>query len=417
MRSLRWLLPVTALMLLAGCNDGDGFRFDADMPESGLYTITSSGIERTYYLDVPSDYRPGGARKPLIIGWHGTGGSHELWLDGHYPLREAVGDGAILVYPDALPTQSGINQWNQDRDLQLFEDLLDDLPVKYDPKRVFVTGHSSGAGLTHELGCHHGDRIRAIAPVAGSLTSSSCTGAVAVMQIHGTNDTVVPIGLGQLGRRFWVLYNGFALATSGPGTHAPCIDYSLGASAYAVQWCAHDEGEGAAAHGWPTFAAAAMWEFFSGLPDANEGTAPPPGGGNERAQVGFDTTMSFTLKYPEEMATPIRGAIVLYEEKTTLPVTAPIAFLSLDFPAGSVTPGEERSYEVPIRFADFGGTVEFPGTYTVLMTIFAEGGGYPMPVSGVDLWSLFDWTFNDRNEAVEIPGVLELETIPEETGT
>ena len=67
---------------------------------------------------------------------------------------------------------------------------------------------------------------------------------------------------------------------------------------------------------------------------------------------------------------------------------------------------------MPIRFAEFGGDLEIPGTYTVLITIFAEGGGYPMPVSGVDLWSLFDWTFNDRNEAIEVPGVLELEVIP-----
>ena len=198
--------------------------------------------------------------------------------------------------------------------------------------------------MAHELGCHYGDRIRAIAPVAGSLTSTSCTGAIAALLIHGNKDTVAPISLGQLGRRFWIYYNGFDPVTFGPGIHASCIDYSLGASAYAVQWCAHDEGEGAAAHAWPGFAAAAMWEFFSGLPAVTPGTAPPPGGGNERAQTGYDTTMAFTLKYPAEMAAPIRGAIVLYDAGTLMPVTAPIAFANLDFPAGAVVPGEERHY-------------------------------------------------------------------------
>ena len=253
--------------LIAGCFDNNS---NTTLPESGLQTISSAGLQRSYYLDLPSDYDPDAAPRPLIIGYHGTGGSHQAWFDD-YRLREVVGDGAILVYPDALPNAANINQWDFANDFQMFEDLLERLPAQlnFDASRIFITGHSSGGGFAHELGCRYGDRIRGIAPVAGSLTATSCIGAVAVLQIQGQYDPLVPIGVAQLGHRFWTLYNGFSLGTSNPGVAPECVEHAPGPSDYPVQWCLHQEGQGAgnAAHAWPSFANAAVWDFLRGLSD------------------------------------------------------------------------------------------------------------------------------------------------------
>ena len=89
--------------------------------------MSSGGEERTYYLRVPAGYDPS-VPMVLIIGLHGTGGSSDAFLeDTYYNLQGAVGDEAILVYPNALPGTGGLPQWNYELDTPFFDDLLDDL--------------------------------------------------------------------------------------------------------------------------------------------------------------------------------------------------------------------------------------------------------------------------------------------------
>src|SRR5204863_7544544 len=55
-----------------------------------------------------------------------------------------------------------------------FLTALIDLFVKdhgADPKRVFVTGMSNGAMMAHRLGCEASEKIAAIGPVAGLLST------------------------------------------------------------------------------------------------------------------------------------------------------------------------------------------------------------------------------------------------------
>lgn len=158
--------------------------------------------------------------EPLLFAYHGTAGSYTAWLDGTYDLLDEVGQDAIVVLAQALPDQNGVNQRNYDYDFEYFESVLADVDakLKYDPRKTFVTGHSSGAGMAHELGYNFGDVIRGIAPNSGILRSTRCVGSVAVLQSHGTKDTLVPAGTGEAGHQFWVLYNGFQYDVSGPGT-------------------------------------------------------------------------------------------------------------------------------------------------------------------------------------------------------
>lgn len=415
MNLLPRLLLVALATLLAGCpwDDDAGPGAPAvEPPESGLKTLAVDGEDRQYYLDLPSDYDPAGPAKPLIIGYHGTGGSYEAWLT-NYRLRETVGDGAILVYPDARPNAAGTKQWDFADDFRMFEELLLHLPdnLVFDSNRVFVTGHSSGGGFTNEIGCRYGNRIRAIAPDAGGLTAFDCVGAVAVLQIQGAKDSLVPPVIGQQAQRFWVLYNGFEIAGATPGAVAPCVDRAGGADTdYPVVWCLHQEGEGVTAHAWPSFANQAIWSFFQGLDPLPPQEAPPPGGGTDRALAGFDTTLSFSLQFPPTMGTPLFGAAVLYPPGTTQPAPgAPLVFLTLNFAAAAV-PGDTQSYNVPVSLE--GATL--PGDYTLEVVIYVEGGGFPIPVSGVDHVGIAEISIPDATTPIVVPGVLPL--VPVETG-
>ena len=412
MRYPRFIGLVTLCLIVAGCFDNNS---NTVVPESGMQTLSSAGLERSYYLDLPSNYDPAAEPRPLIIGYHGTSGSHQAWFD-YYRLREVVGDGAILVYPDALPNAAGVNQWNFSNDFQMFEDLLDRLPalVKFDANRIFVTGHSSGGGLAHELGCRYGNRIRAIAPVAGSLTTTTCTGAVAVLQIQGEFDPLAPATVAELAHRYWTLYNGFSLNTRTPGVVPECIDHAPGPSDYPVQWCLHQEGQGLGSadvgngHAWPSFANVAIWEFFRGLSDRPPQDEPPPDGGNEKALGNADTTLSFRLRYPSGILAPLRGAAVLYPAGTQQPIgEAPVVFLNLNFAPGAVA-GDEREYQIPVKYLGFD---DFPGRYTLDIGIYVEGGSFPIPAAGVDQTALVEVDLVDATTPIVVPGVLTLEPV------
>lgn len=372
----------------------------APPPQTGEVTFMSSGLERKFYLIVPSDYDPSQTLKPLLFAYHGTGGSYDAWLNGYYDLLDAVGDEAIIILAQAEPDVNGTNQWNYAYDLQYFQDMFSwvEERLSFDKSRVFVTGHSSGGGMAHELGCNFGDKIRGIAVHAGILRSTACVGAVGVLQTHGEYDTLVPSGTGEAGHQFWALYNGFDYGVSTEGIRPFCIDHSGGSSPYPMQWCLHQEGEGVEAHNWPSFASVATWEFFSSLSPVAESTDPPVGGGNDKVANLFDTTLSFTLVYPAGIGSVTQGSIGLYPAGTTTPTGGPDAILQLSFDPGAVGPGSTQHYQVPIKYAN----QTFPGTYAIAIVIYVANGGNPIPYNGIDHIVLTDVNVIDRTTPVVI---------------
>ena len=424
---------LSSLLLLSGCFLDD----DDDSPLStGLQTMQSTrGDERTYWLQLPQDYTEQGqvfaaaaddAAKPLLIALHGTGGTHERWTNEElgYDLIGPVGDGAIMVFPNALPDANGSQQWSFAYDFEFFLDLLAELDkrgLNYDPDRIFVTGHSSGAGMTHEIGCRFGDVVRAIAPSAGTLISTECVGAVAVLMSQGVNDRLVNIGIARGARRFWTLYNGWEEDLTTPGEIPPCVDHSLLGSAntpYPVYWCEHSEGslDDFSGHRWATFTGEAVWAFFSSLPPKQAGkplTEAPDGGGNDRAAIPSDTTITFTLKYPDNINTPLDGAITLYPESylDNPTFSIPNVFLNPTFAVGTPAPGDVVTYQnVPISFfVFFGDPVTFPSTWTLSISVYVEGGTRPTPTAGVDHQVQVPITFTSKTDPVTVPGELLLE--------
>ncbi|MGI9308244.1 MAG: alpha/beta fold hydrolase, partial [Gammaproteobacteria bacterium] len=250
------LFSVMATLALTSCHSDDEDNPPPEPVTTGLQSMMSNGEERSYYVLMPEDNIgglafeplfsiPSSAHKdepaPLIIGFHGSFASHYSWVgeglpdfEGRrYDFIDAVGQGAIMVFPDALPLGEPPDQqinWNFEYDFLFFEDLLVELErrgVKYDPNRVFVVGHSSGAGMSSEIGCRYGDIVRGAAISSGSLISGgSCVGSVGIIQTQGELDQAVPLNVGAFARNFWVLYNGHDLESTIDGIVEQCVDYA-----------------------------------------------------------------------------------------------------------------------------------------------------------------------------------------------
>jgi poly(3-hydroxybutyrate) depolymerase len=413
-------------VMLAGC---DFFDDDSSVEplSTGLQTMESNGVERSYYITVPEE-EPAIAEeplKPLIFAFHGSFGSHRSWVgesERYDGFVDTVGDKAIMVMPDALQQSEDNINWNENYDFLFFEDLLAELDrrgLEYDRSRIFLTGHSSGASMTQQLACRYGDIVRGIATSSGRITvGSRCTGSVAVMQTSATNDeyggTVESF---QASATYWALYNGHDPETSQPGVVEPCIDFSgitFPNEPYPVQFCLHSDG-----HAWTDFNSDGFATFFLGLPDAEPTADHPPGGGNDAAIPPSDTTVTFRLRFPEDIGTVVSGAITLQEPDYGPGVfRSPSFFLNLDWdpnemaPNRQVVPGAEVLYEqIPISFFNFGEEFDTTKDWQFYVVVYVEGGSRPIPTPYVDYNVLYPLNFVDITTPVVIQETLELEAI------
>jgi poly(3-hydroxybutyrate) depolymerase len=375
----------------SGCGSGSEFT-------TGQRTIISNNVERVYYLKFPENYNSR-TPYPLIFAFHGATGDYTSFTEGDYDLQSVVGEEAILVYPNGLANEAGLTQWNNDIDLILFDDLFKELETHFcfDKSRVFAVGHSAGAGFVHTLGCKRGNVLRAIAPVAGSLLDhNDCIGQVAVMQIHGKNDSTVPLGMIKPSRDYWAAINSCTKSETHDGVDPSCVAYDDCDSQFPVQYCEHNGG-----HEWPDFASTAMWAFFKSLPFA----APSDKTGDGDVDNLGKGTVSFKIHYPANfVGTPSKLALALYPYNTTPPIsTAPSFILNSDVPIGAYTFGEVTEYnnvEISVLGLDY-------GDYTLTVSIYVEGGSYPIPTNGKDYQGLQNITIDSNAIVTDTPFELE----------
>jgi polyhydroxybutyrate depolymerase len=197
----------------------------SDMAPNAVLTCWMPEFEkRPYVLHLPRDYDP--ARPtPVIIALHGGGGSADAAARTSCPdgdvespdcLHALAGrEGMAVVYPNGSSARllrklrtwnagGGNGQWqcvsghacrNGVDDIAYFRALLADLSrrVGIDRRRVYATGLSNGAAMSHRLGCEMAESITAIAAVSGAnqfSTVADCSPVrpLPVLQIHGTAD-------------------------------------------------------------------------------------------------------------------------------------------------------------------------------------------------------------------------------------
>jgi len=377
----------------SGCGSDSGFT-------TGERTITSNGKERVYYLDLPKDYNSNAAY-PLIFAFHGLTGDYTSFTDegSTYKLKSVMGEEAILVYPNALPDAADVTKWVS-ADIDFFDDLYAELAenICFDTRKVFALGHSAGAGFTHELGCQKGDILRAIAPVAGSLTSedSACIGQVAVMQTQGAKDTTTPRGMACPTRDYWAAINSCEKADPSEGVDSTCDAYVGCDTNFPVQYCEHTGG-----HEWPSFATESIWEFFKSLPEVAQSDEKGEG---EVENLGKGTA-NFKIHYPLDfVGVPEKMALALYPSGTTPPVyVSPSFALNVNMPVGEVTLGEVTEYtNVETNMS----CVEY-GDYALTVVVYVEGSNYPIPTTGVDYQGFQEITINSDTITVDTPFELE----------
>ena len=161
---------------------------------------------------------------PVVLLLHGGGGNRNNADKTTCPRGDttspacfaaiATSRGYAVVIPDGTPSRMvrRMRTWNgggggahacvsgracDDNvdDVAYVRDLLAEVArtIPVDARRIFVTGMSNGGGMSHRLACELGDRIAAIASVAGgnqhAFAGGACTGGAAILEIHGTDDT------------------------------------------------------------------------------------------------------------------------------------------------------------------------------------------------------------------------------------
>lgn len=191
-------------------------------------TLVHNGIERSYIIDKP--VLRGKVRKiPAIIVLHGGGGNGEMARNMTHFSRKAVPSGVMAVYPSGtgpLKRADSIRTWNAEHccgyamkndvdDIGFISALIDSLVANdnADPKRIYVTGMSNGAMMTHRLGAALPHKIAAIAPVVGGLFGGEPkpSSPVSALMINGKLDETVLLNGGNGGGRFSRSWDGVPL--------------------------------------------------------------------------------------------------------------------------------------------------------------------------------------------------------------
>jgi polyhydroxybutyrate depolymerase len=177
-------------------------------PGTHRFTLQHDGLTRAYLVHVPVGYTPT-KPTPVVFAFHGGGGNMELQANANYNIvGKADSAGFIAVFPNGYSRFPGgkLATWNAGNccanardekvdDVGFVRAIVQRLPtlVNVDSTRIFATGMSNGGMLSHRLACDMADTFRAIAPVAGTDGTLTCTPArpISVLHIHAKNDTHV----------------------------------------------------------------------------------------------------------------------------------------------------------------------------------------------------------------------------------
>jgi polyhydroxybutyrate depolymerase len=191
-------------------------------------SLDFDGRHRTAVIVVPAqDARP--ARGwPLVVMLHGAGGSTKNVLEstGWDSLGEQRG--FLSVFPNGTPKNEeepenfrrNPQTWNsgakeslssgaasaaskQVNDVGFLEALIrwisHRLPV--DPERIYVAGHSNGAGMAYRFAFERPNIVAAVGVMAGHFfqDSPSARSDVSLIQVLGEKDPFVPLAGGEAG--------------------------------------------------------------------------------------------------------------------------------------------------------------------------------------------------------------------------
>ncbi len=175
------------------------------------------GATRSAELRIPRAAPAAGSKRPLVIVLHGGGGNaaNAEEMTGFTALVER--EGLVVAYANGsgrLARQTRLLTWNaryccsvaMERnvdDVAFIAALIDTLIAsqQVDARRVFVTGMSNGAMMSHVAGWRLAGKVAAIAPVVGTVFGDEPPPPVPVraIMINGMQDRNVPFAGGTPG--------------------------------------------------------------------------------------------------------------------------------------------------------------------------------------------------------------------------
>jgi polyhydroxybutyrate depolymerase len=287
-----------------------------DKPGDYTFSLPHDGLTRQYRMHVPRRYSAA-TPAPLVLALHGGGGDMTyMATDKYYGLiSKSEAEGFIVVFPNGYSKlRSGkFATWDAGTCCAAARDQkIDDVgfvrmvirdvatQVHIDRNRIYATGMSNGGMMAYRLACEMADAFKAVASVAGTDNTLSCTpkAPISILHIHAKNDDHVLYD-GGAGKQFrdmsrvsdfssvpatiakWVRLNRCNPAPQRvlevPG--AVCDRYSECQGNVAVQLCVTETG----GHSWPggtkprgdqppsraISANDVMWAFFTSTRNPN----------------------------------------------------------------------------------------------------------------------------------------------------
>jgi len=175
------------------------------------FDMVFDDIQREYIVYIPESYNHS-VPTPILFVFHGLGGSNTATMNNTGFNEIADEENFIVVYPQGSLFLNLISHWNvggftngsNADDIGFIDYLIPSLSGTYNINldRVYSTGMSNGGFMSFLLACQLSDKIAAVASVTGSMTTETleeCSPIreVPVLQIHGTNDAIVPYDGGQ----------------------------------------------------------------------------------------------------------------------------------------------------------------------------------------------------------------------------
>jgi polyhydroxybutyrate depolymerase len=169
--------------------------------------LTVGGRARGFTMRLP---RSANAGVPLVLVLHGNHPDARGSLMRDWTTFDTQADawGFAVAYPDGYggcwadgrgvttADEAGVD------DVAFLRAIIDWSAERHGtlPDRTVVAGISNGAFMAHRLGLEASDQVAVLAAVAGGLPASMAGArpahAVSAMLIHGTSDTISPIGGG-----------------------------------------------------------------------------------------------------------------------------------------------------------------------------------------------------------------------------
>ncbi len=204
MRLILLISTSLGLILLNGCAKTN-YKENLDQA-IGTFSrsIEVDGETREYLIYIPNSYDTIKS-VPLLLNFHGFGGSANEFMNDADMRSLAASYSFILVYPQGS-SLDGFSHWNacpiggdnksDADDFGFVEAIINKVSSQYniDVERIYSAGYSNGGMMAYGLANYRSDLIAAVASVSGAMLD--CIGSTShpmpVVHLHGTSDGVLP---------------------------------------------------------------------------------------------------------------------------------------------------------------------------------------------------------------------------------